>query len=127
VASTTDAYGSDGVSGYEGEAQWQDTIHLLRLVQSDYQGARKQLETVSHVLAEREALVSQRLQYALSASGGYHTLCLVSYGAGTAVSQMGKAILGEAARPSILPGLTRLEVRCLGRFEVRSAWQQVKR
>ena len=49
-------------SGY-GE-HWQDTINLLRLVQSDYEVARKQLDTISHALAEREILASQRLQHA---------------------------------------------------------------
>ena len=119
--------GLAGPSDYGDGAQWQDTIHLLRLVQSDYQGARKQLEQVSHALAEREALVSQRLQYALLASSGYRALCLIPYGAGTAESQMGKAILGGITQRSALPGLMRLEVRCLGRFEVSSEWRQVER
>ena len=120
-------YGSDRPSDYCGGTQWQDTIHLLRLVQSDYQGARKQLEQVSHTLAEREALVSQRLQYALLASSGYRALCLIPCGAGTAESQMGNAILGGISQRSVVPGLMRLEVRCLGRFEVNSEWKQVER
>jgi len=120
-------YGSDRPGDYCGGTQWQDTIHLLRLVQSDYQGARKQLEQVSHTLAEREALVSQRLQYALLASSGYQALCLIPYGVGTAESQMGNAILGGISQRSVVPGLMRLEVRCLGRFEVNSEWKQVER
>jgi len=120
-------YGLAGPSDYGNGAQWQDTIHLLRLVQSDYQGAREQLEQVSHALAEREALVSQRLQYALLTSGGYQALRLVPYGVGTTGNQMGTVILGEITRPSVLPSLMRLEVRCLGRFEVRSVWKSVKR
>jgi DNA-binding SARP family transcriptional activator len=127
VENTTDAYGWDRPSDYRDGTQWQDTIHLLRLMQSDYQGARKQLEKVSHALAEREALVSQHLQYAFLAAGGYHTLCLVTCETGTATSQMGKAILGEAARPRVLPGSMRLEVRSLGRCEVRSAWKSAER
>ena len=31
--------------------QWQDTIDLLRLVQSDYAGARRELDRVSQALA----------------------------------------------------------------------------
>ena len=120
-------YGLTEPSDYGDGAQWQETIHLLRLVQSDYQGAREQLEQVSHALAEREALVNQRLQYALLTSGGYQALCLVPYGAGTAVSQMGMSVLGRIARPSISPSITRLEVCCLGRFEVCSAWRSVER
>jgi len=96
-------------------------------VQSDYEGARKQLEKVSHALAESEALVSQRLQYAFLSSGGFHTLCLVPYGTETAISLMGRTILGEVVPPVVLPGLMRLEVRCLGRFEARSAWKSVER
>lgn len=120
-------YGSDRPDDYNDSPQWQDTIHLLRLVQSDYQGARKQLEQVSHTLAEREALVSQRLQNALLVSSGYRALCLIPYGAGTAESQMGKAILGGTTQRGTIPRLMRLEVRCLGRFEVNSEWKQVKR
>ena len=123
----TDTHGLDGPGDYSDGVRWQDTIHLLRLVQSDYQGARKQLEQVSHTLAEREALVSQRLQYALLASGGYRALCLIPYGTGTAENQMGKAILGGTIQHSALPGLMRLEVRCLGRFEISSGWKPVER
>jgi DNA-binding SARP family transcriptional activator len=110
-----------------GDVPWQDTIDLLRLVQSDYQGARQQLEKVSQNLAEREALVDQRLQHALMTSGGYRTLCLVPHQAGSTVSLMGQAILGGVARPTILPKLMRLEVRCLGRFELGSDWKKVER
>jgi len=120
-------YGSDRPGDYCDGTQWQDTIHLLRLVQSDYQGARKQLEQVSHALAEREALVSQRLQNTLLVSSGYRALCLIPYGVGTAESQMGKAILGGTTQRGTIPGLMRLEIRCLGRFEVSSEWKQVER
>jgi len=120
VENKTDTHGLDGPGDYSDGEQWQDTIHLLRLVQSDYQGARKQLEQASNTLAEREALVSQRLQYALLASGGYRALCLIPYQAGTAENQMGKAILGRTIQHSALPGLMRLEVRCLGRFKTCS-------
>lgn len=114
-------------SDYGGDMPWSDTIDLLRLVQSDYQGARQQLERVSQTLAEREALVDQRLQQALMTSGGYRTLCLVPYQAGSTVSLMGRAILGGVTRPAVLPRLIRLEVRCLGRFELGSDWKKVKR
>jgi DNA-binding SARP family transcriptional activator len=126
LGDTVDSYGLDNPSDYGDGAQWQDAIHLLRLVQSDYQGARKQLEQVSHTLAERETMVNQRLQYALRLSGGYRTLCLVPYMTGTG-NQIGKVVLGEPPQLAVLPGLMRLEVRCLGMFEVRSAWKQVER
>jgi len=120
-------YGWQGANDYGDGEQWQDAIHMLRLVQSDYQGVRKQLEGVSHTLAERENLVSQRLQCALLTSGGYRTLCLMPYGAGTTVSQIGKTILGGVTVPSTLPKAMRLEVRCLGSFELSSEWRQVER
>jgi DNA-binding SARP family transcriptional activator len=124
---TMSTSGSDEVTSYGNGSQWQDTIHLLRLVQSDYQGVRKQLETVSHTLAEREALVGQRLQHALLACEGFRTLCLIQYAAGSTGSRMGKAILGGATPLSVLPGPLRLEVRCFGRFEVSSGWQRIER
>jgi len=110
-----------------GDVPWQDTIDLLRLVQSDYQGARKQLEKVSQTLAERQALVDQRLHRALMTSGGYRTLCLVPHQAGSTVSLMGQAILGGVARPVAIPKSMRLEVRCLGRFALSSNWRKVER
>jgi DNA-binding SARP family transcriptional activator len=116
----------DEPDGRGGDGPWQDTIDLLRLVQSDYQGARKQLEKVSQNLAEREALVDQRLQRALATSGGYQTLCLVPYQVGSSVSLMGRTILGGVARPTPLPRLVRLEVLCLGRFELGSNWKKVE-
>jgi DNA-binding SARP family transcriptional activator len=122
-----DSHSFDGTSNYGDGGEWQDAIHLLRLVQSDYQGAREQLEKVSRTLAERESLVNQRLQYALLTSGGYRTLCLIPYADGTIGNLMGKAILGGVAEPDSLPELMRLEIRCLGRFEVRSTWTQVER
>ena len=127
VERTMGVCGWDGVSSHGDGSQWQDTIRLLRLVRSDYQGVRKQLDTVSHTLAEGEALVSQRLQHALLSSEGFRTLCLVPYTARIIGSRMGKAILGETAQPSGLPEPVRLEVRCLGRFEVSSGWQRIER
>ncbi|MBE0431752.1 MAG: hypothetical protein IBX67_08000 [Dehalococcoidia bacterium] len=117
----------DGVGSQGNEGQWQDTIRLLRLVQSDYQGAREQLETVSHKLAERQTLVSQRLQNALLASQGFQPLRLLPYATGPAGIRMGKALLGESTTVSVLPEMMRLEVRCLGRFDVSSGWRRVER
>lgn len=127
MENTKDTYSLDGSNDSGDSVQWQGTINVLRLVQSDYEGARKQLEKVSHTLAEREALLSQHLQGALMASRGYRTLCLMPYEAGVTGSQMGKAILGVMTRSAVLPRVMRLEVRCLGRFELRSEWKQVER
>lgn len=127
MENVTDSDGWDKPNDFGSNAQWQDTVDLLRLMQSDYAGARKRLESVSHTLAERETLVNQHLQYALLTSGGYHTLCLMPYASGTAGSQIGKTVLGQVTRPSAPPKAMRLEVRCLGRFEVCSEWWRVER
>lgn len=122
---TSSGYSESTVHANEG--QWQDTIQLLRLVQSDFRGVRRQLEQVNDNLAERESLVRQRLQYALQVSEGWQVLRLVPYTAGSIVSRIGKTTLGEIARPEVPQKLTRLEVKCLGRFEIRSPWNRVKR
>ncbi len=109
-----------------GDHLWQDTLNLLKLMQNDFQGARRQLEQVNLHLAEREALVNQRLQHAFLASGGYNTLCLVKYTIGNSINQMGNAVLGGVSRPTKVPVPTQIEVRCLGRFEVRSAFGKIE-
>ena len=119
--------GPDGVINEGDGSQRQDTIRLLRLIKGDYQGFREQLQTVSHKLAEREALVSQRLQYALLASEDYRTLCLIPYTTRFSGSRMGRAVLGEALAHSVLSGPMRLEVHCLGRFAVSSGCRRIER
>ena len=104
---------------------WQNTIDLLKYVQNDYRGARRQLEQVSLHLSESEALVSQRLQYAFLASHGYRTLCLVEYAVNNSINRLGDTVLGGFARPEKIPLPARIEVRCLGRFEVRSSLGQI--
>jgi DNA-binding SARP family transcriptional activator len=107
--------------------QWQDTIDLLRLVQSDYAGARRELDRVSQTLAERETLVNQRLQYAMLTSGGYRTLCLMPYAIGVTGNLMGRAILGSMTYSVTPPNTLRLEARCLGRFELSSEGRRIER
>ena len=122
-----DTYGSERLEDYGDVSHWQDNIHLLKLVQSDYQVARKQLDRVSEALAKRENLVSQRLQSVLLISQGYTTLCLQHYESGTMGSQIGRTIIGRIMQSSVLPKVMRLEVRCLNRFEVGSEWNRVDR
>jgi len=122
---TCSGYSESAVHANEG--QWQDTVQLLRLVQSDFRGVRRQLEQVNDNLAERESLVSQRLQYALQVSEGWQILRLVPYTAGSIVARIGKTTLGEVAQPQVPQKLIRLEVKCLGRFETRSSWNGVER
>jgi two-component SAPR family response regulator len=106
---------------------WQDTINLLRLVQSDYEVARKQIDTVSQALAERESLASQRLQQALLVSSGYQALCLMPYDSAAVVNQIGKTFLGTSVQIAAVPKALRLDVRCFDRFEVRSGNDKVER
>ncbi|MFC1968047.1 BTAD domain-containing putative transcriptional regulator [Chloroflexota bacterium] len=111
-------------SGYS--EHWQDTINLLRLVQSDCEVVRKQIDTVSHALAEREILVSQRLQHALLLSAGYQPLCLMPSGYSIVANQIGKTILGASIQTTI-PKALQLEIRCFDRFAVRSNTRKVER
>ncbi len=67
--------------GYE---QLPNAINLLKLMQRDYQGARRQIEQISLQLAEREALINQHLQYTYSSSQNYPTFCLTASGLGVA-------------------------------------------
>ena len=106
---------------------WQDTINLLGLVQNDYEVARRQIDAVSQVLAERETLTSQRLQHALLVSAGYQTLCLMPYVSGITVNQIGRTILGASIQITPLPKALHLEVYCFDRFEVRSDKKKVKK
>jgi DNA-binding SARP family transcriptional activator len=112
-------------SGYQED--WQDAINLLKLVQNDYEIARKQINTVSQVLAERESLASQRLQHALLVSSGYQALCLMPYDSAIGVNQIGKTFLGASIQIAPVPKSLHLEVRCFDRFEVRSDTGKVER
>jgi DNA-binding SARP family transcriptional activator len=79
------------------------------------------------VLAGRESLINQRLEYARRLTTGYHTLCLAPAGRGRSDGTMGRAVLGDISPPESLPRSLRLNVRCLGRFEVHSEWGRVER
>jgi DNA-binding SARP family transcriptional activator len=105
----------------------EEIVRLLTMIQSDYQGLRRQLERVDSTLAERELLVSQRLQQAVQVLGSFQQLCLLPYVQGSAIARMGSAVLAGTGRRSAAVPPMRLEVHCLGRFEVRSAQGQVER
>jgi DNA-binding SARP family transcriptional activator len=126
VTNSSEAFSSDNPLDESETVHWQNTLNLLKLMQNDYQGVRKQIELVSQQLAEREALVSQHLQHAFLSSQNLHTLCLVDYKIGNTVNRMGNIILGGVTRPNEIPPLSRIEVCCLGRFEVRTALRKVE-
>jgi DNA-binding SARP family transcriptional activator len=136
VESTPGSYGWDNLERpltEQSDASWSETIDLLKLVQDDYVDARKQLDIVSQAMAEREALVNERLQYALLEATGHRTMCLVPYRVGFGGATLGKTTLGgHIPRPMILPKKHALQVRCLGRFTLSydgktvGKWQSVK-
>jgi DNA-binding SARP family transcriptional activator len=107
--------------------QWQSTIKFLTFMRNDYQTARKQLEQLSLQLAEREALVDQCIQHTFISSQGYHTLCLTGDKSCAPVNRMGSIILGEVTRPPEVPNSNRIDVRCLGLFEIYSDHSKISR
>lgn len=117
----------DGLNGHDDASQIDDTIRLLELVEKDYQGTRKQLENLGRTLAERETLVSQRIQSARIASGNNSCLCLMSYQSRTMGNQLGTAILGMIEQDRTLPRLMRLEIHCLDGFQVSADGVRVER
>ena len=62
---TMGSHSSDVHNDESDSGQWQDAIHLLQLMQDDFQGARQQLERVSRTLAQKESLINQRLSMPL--------------------------------------------------------------
>jgi DNA-binding SARP family transcriptional activator len=135
VENNTGSYGWDNTERPPGRSdqEWHETIDLLKLVQDDYVDAKKQLNLVSQTMAQREALVSERLRYALLEATGHRTMCLVPYRVGFGGATLGKAMLGgQVLRPIVLPQKHLLQVRCLGRFTLSydgnsvGKWQSVK-
>ncbi|HEY93850.1 MAG TPA: hypothetical protein G4O15_02780 [Dehalococcoidia bacterium] len=122
-----DSLAWDRPNNYDDSSQIHDTIKLLELVEKDYQGTRKQLESLGRSLAERETLVSQRIQNARIASMNNSCLCLLSYQSKTMGNQLGTAILGVFKQDNTLPRLIRLEIRCLDGFHVSSDGIRVER
>jgi DNA-binding SARP family transcriptional activator len=122
-------YGGD--SPYPGPGL-QDFVDLLRSMQRDVAAAKKQLEKVGQTLADGEGLVSQQLHYTIPPGTGYRTLRLVPYHVGSDGSALGTAVLGNIPSAIIVSGRPRLEVRCLGRFDLTygdkniSRWQSIK-
>lgn len=121
-----------GTGDSGGNPLWQDTVNLLKLIQVDYQGTRRQLEQLNLRIAEREALVNQRIQYHLLSSRGYQTLRLTDNPIDNPFCLMGNTVLGKISNPGRIQEPAQIEVRCFGRFEVRSAagriehWNSIK-
>ena len=78
-------------------------------------------------MSEREALLIQHLQHALLSCHGYRTLCLEKYKIDANANRMGSIMLGEIAQPPPIQPPTQIEVHCLGRFEVSSAFRHMDR
>jgi LuxR family maltose regulon positive regulatory protein len=127
MENTRDEIGLTHPSNNIDNQQWQDTLSLLKMMQSDYQGTRSQLDKITRVLTERASQINRCLQYAYTTSHGCNNFCLGSVGTETATNQIGKIRLGQSVSVVISPPIMRLEVRCLGRFEVHSGSKQINR
>jgi LuxR family transcriptional regulator, maltose regulon positive regulatory protein len=105
---------------------WQDVVNLLKHIQIDYQGTRQKLEQINLHIAEREALVDEQIQKALLSSRGYSTLRLIRYSIDSPLCRLGQSVLGGVNIPAKIQDPASIEVRFLGRFEVRSSDIQIE-
>ncbi|MBN1190795.1 MAG: hypothetical protein JXA46_13655 [Dehalococcoidales bacterium] len=110
----------DGV--YQGE----NTLSLLHLLQSDFREARQQLEQVSSQIKEREALIQRHIQDNSLLSPAFNTLRLAKYNISGSLYRMGNSVLGGVSKPMDRAIPAGIEIKCLGRFEARSASGQIE-
>lgn len=89
--------------------QWQVSVKLLRLMQADYQRARKQLENVCRTFGEREHVAGEHLRSALEVLDR--------------ATDWGNELDAGLSEGSIAP--LPLRANCLGSFEVRIGWNKV--
>jgi DNA-binding SARP family transcriptional activator len=121
----------DGDGVQSGQGQQRHDARLPGPVKNDHGGVIGQLEQAGSPAAGKEGLV-QRLQHALRVSGNFQSLRLVPYEGATVAARIGRAVLGQSARPGSGPNPVCLKVHCLGRFETSSdgnhveRWQSVK-
>jgi DNA-binding SARP family transcriptional activator len=113
----------DRIIDYGGDSPYpdhglQDTIDLLRMMQIDVAAAKRQLEKLGQSLSDGEALVSRQLRDIIPPVTSYRTLRLVPYHIGSDGSALGTAVLGGIPSAIIVSKRPRLEVRCLGRFDI---------
>jgi DNA-binding SARP family transcriptional activator len=109
-----------------GNRQWQDTVSLLQSIQDEFRGTRRQLDQVNRRLIEQEARVNQQLQSLGSLIPNSNTLRLAKYNLGNPAGRLGAVVLGGVSRPTPHSHSAQIEIRCLGRFEARSAAGQVE-
>ena len=114
-------------SNYGSWQQWQVSVQLLQLMQSDYQRARKQLEDVCRTFGEREYMASEHLRSALEAvtrADGQGTDGVMGSAAKTSdapIITLGQVWKASDTTTAVAP----LQVRFLGSFEVRLGWNKV--
>jgi LuxR family transcriptional regulator, maltose regulon positive regulatory protein len=120
----------NSLSGASGQG---DNINgLLQSIQIEYQIARRQLEQVDRHLAEKQIQISRHLQRSYVSSTAFQPLCLVEYNVANPANQLGRTILGGSSRPIDWPIPAYINIRCFGRFDVRSNtaridhWHSVK-
>jgi DNA-binding SARP family transcriptional activator len=117
---------SNSLNDPEYERRWQTTRDFLTGLQDDFQGTRERLEQVNSQLAQKESLLKVHLQQITQYAAAPPTLRLVSYNVGSLYYRLGESVLGGVMRPLPCTLPTRIKIRCLGRFEARSASGQIE-
>lgn len=125
------AHGAYGSPHDDPHTPWRHlelSVQLLRLMQSDYQRARSYLEDICSAFGEREHMTSQHLRTALQlaapprpASVGPSTLLPFVLG-DPSTTAPAAATQEREATATLAP----VQVRCLGRFDVRLGWTKVE-
>jgi DNA-binding SARP family transcriptional activator len=107
--------------------QWQVSVQLLKLMQGDYQRARKYLEDVCSAFGEREHMAGQYLRTALELAipTGLPTIgptTLLPFLLGVpSPPRLSGAWTQQGATTALAP----LQVRCLGTLDIRLGWNKV--
>jgi len=104
-----------------------NSSNLIKQIQSDYEKTRQQLDDISRTLAKKEQIISRYLNYETMISSGFSDLCLDKYKPSNALNKIGCVILGGPQLLQENSNPLHLEIRCLGRFEVKTENGQVER
>ena len=127
MENTWDDISLNNSNPYTEPQQWQNTIDILRTMQSDYKGTHNLLDKIARVLSEREYQINQCLQYSFASLRGFSNFCLDSYKVDALNNEIGKIRLGLPIPPTLPTKITCLEVRCLGRFEIYNGSERIER
>ena len=128
MESTHGAYASPDEDPHSPRRHLELSVQLLQLMQSDYQRARSYLEDICSAFGEREHMTSQYLRTALQlatpsrlALVGPTTLLPFVLG-DPSTTAPAAATQDQGAATMLAP----VQVRCLGRFDIRLGWARVE-